>query len=141
MQDYAARLRIPVEGSTMMRLYTETGVLFSVGYRRVVIGGRGPYIEFERSQIVCQLQEVHPSSHYYYSQPPLPKGRGLKESKAMRTRETKRLTRQGGSVPPTEPAARGRASDMRGAPLAPLPSAGRCRSGAYTRPLRAFFLR
>ena len=56
----------------------------------------------------------------------------------MRTGETKQLTRQGSFVLPTEPAARGRASDMRGAPLAPLPAAGQRRSGVHT-PARAVY--
>lgn len=42
------------------------------------------------------------------------------------------LTRQGGSAPPAEPTARGRASDMPGAPLARLPSVGQRRSGIHT---------
>lgn len=50
----------------------------------------------------------------------------------MRSNETKQATRQDGLDPSTEPTARGRAKDMRGAPLAPLPSVGQCRRGIYT---------
>ena len=69
MQDYAARLRIPLVGaSELPRLFTSSGVLFSAGYRRVVIGGRGPYIEYERKHIVCVAHKMRVSSHYYYEE-------------------------------------------------------------------------
>jgi len=55
-----------------------------------------------------------------------------------RANETKQLTRQGGSVSPTEPTARGRASDMRDAPLVPLPSVGQCRRGEHTAERQAY---
>src|ERR1019366_10060851 len=45
--DYQARLRIPVDGDPAMRLFTRSGTLAADGYLRVVIGGRGPYIEFQ----------------------------------------------------------------------------------------------
>jgi len=56
----------------------------------------------------------------------------------MRTNETKMLTRRGGSVPPAEPTARGRAHDMLGAPLAQHPSAGQRRSGVHTAARQAY---
>ena len=49
-----------------------------------------------------------------------------------RSNRTKRLTRQDGLAPSTESTARGRANDMRDAPLVPLPSVGQCRSGEHT---------
>ena len=50
----------------------------------------------------------------------------------MRTNKRKPLTRQDGIVPSAESTARGRASDKRGAPLAPLPSVDQRRSGVDT---------
>ena len=40
------RLRIPLEGNPEPKFFTKSGTLVAIGYRRVVIGGRGPYIEF-----------------------------------------------------------------------------------------------
>ena len=48
------------------------------------------------------------------------------------TNRRKRLTRQDGAVPSAESTARGRASDMQGAPLALLPSVDQRRSGVHT---------
>ena len=50
----------------------------------------------------------------------------------MWTNERKPLTRQGNFELPTESTARGRASDMQGAPLALLPSVDQCRRGVQT---------
>lgn len=43
--------------------YLSDGTLFATGYLRVVIGGQGPYIEFDRSHIVCDL-ETEPGQEY-----------------------------------------------------------------------------
>jgi hypothetical protein len=48
---YEERLKIPVDGSAEIDLYTESGVRLTKGYRRVVIGERGPYVEFGASQL------------------------------------------------------------------------------------------
>jgi hypothetical protein len=50
----------------------------------------------------------------------------------MRTNERKQLTRQNGLKPLTESTVRGRTSDIRNAPLVPLPSVDQCRSGVHT---------
>ena len=49
---YAERLKIPLNGSSNISFYTNTGMLLAKGYVRVVIGGRGPYIEFSDDQIM-----------------------------------------------------------------------------------------
>jgi hypothetical protein len=41
---YEERLRIPLDRNAM-GLYTKSGMLVAVGYERIVIGKRGPYIE------------------------------------------------------------------------------------------------
>ena len=64
-QDYSSRLRIPIDGSESISLYTRGSVLFSTGFRRVVIGGRGPYVEFSLNQIVCKTTEAA-ERHYFF---------------------------------------------------------------------------
>lgn len=66
-QPYRNRLSIGVEGDAQLQLYTCSGWPFSVGYLRVVIGARGPYIEFARTQIIMALTKSD-REHYYYSE-------------------------------------------------------------------------
>ena len=49
---YKDRLRIPLDGDDGMQFFTKKGLLLAKGYTRIVIGGRGPYIEFKSSQIM-----------------------------------------------------------------------------------------
>lgn len=49
--NYEDRLRIPIDGDDHTRFETSTGLHVATGYTRVVIGGRGPYIEFGPKQI------------------------------------------------------------------------------------------
>ena len=55
--DYGDRLRIPVEGNNHTRFETSTGLHVATSYTRVVLGGRGPYIEFNPDQII--LANLH----------------------------------------------------------------------------------
>jgi len=48
----AERIAIPLEGNPTTQFYTKKGLLLARGYTRIVIGGRGPYIEFDSEQIV-----------------------------------------------------------------------------------------
>jgi hypothetical protein len=48
----AERFKIPIDGDSGINFYTKVGTLLASGYIRIVIGGRGPYIEFESGQIV-----------------------------------------------------------------------------------------
>lgn len=66
-QDYAARLNIPVDGDALQTFCLPSGLLFSQGYIRVVIGGRGPYVELRRDQILATLHEAE-AKHYYYTE-------------------------------------------------------------------------
>ena len=50
--NYEERLSIPLEGNDHTVFRTETGLHVATGYTRVVIGGRGPYIEFNPQQII-----------------------------------------------------------------------------------------
>jgi hypothetical protein len=49
---YKDRFRIPLNGDDGMQFFSKKGLLLAKGYVRIVIGGRGPYIEFKSSQIV-----------------------------------------------------------------------------------------
>ena len=49
---HAQRLKIPIEGNSNLCFYSKEGLLLARGYKRVVIGQRGPYIEFDDDQIV-----------------------------------------------------------------------------------------
>ena len=54
---YRKRLLIPVDGANLT-LYTKTHTPISNSYTRIVIGGRGPYVEMNSSQIIlgcCQI--------------------------------------------------------------------------------------
>jgi len=47
------RLNLPYKtGNSELEFYTSTGLLIFRGYSRIVIGGRGPYVEFDKSTIV-----------------------------------------------------------------------------------------
>lgn len=50
-RSYIKRLRIPLDGRDKLSLYSKSGALLANGYTRVVIGKRGPYVEFNDSQI------------------------------------------------------------------------------------------
>jgi len=76
MTDYKERLKIDCAGSNT-KLYTKSGECISNGYTRVVIGERGPYIEFTKEQIInstlhipkdCawKMQPKYADRIYYY---------------------------------------------------------------------------
>jgi len=68
MQDYASRLKIPVSGNPTQEFYAVTGTLVAVGYLRVCIGGRGPYIEFKRDNFPEGLLQKQLRPHYYFNE-------------------------------------------------------------------------
>ena len=49
---YEKRLRIPLQGNDHTSFETSTGLHVATGYTRVVIGERGPYIEFNPEHII-----------------------------------------------------------------------------------------
>ena len=51
---YEDRLRVPIEGNDHTRFETSTGLHVATGYTRIVIGGRGPYIEFLPGQLIWE---------------------------------------------------------------------------------------
>ena len=50
--DDEKRLRIPTCGHCDLPLYSRDGLLLAKGYRRVVIGERGPYVEMLQRHII-----------------------------------------------------------------------------------------
>ena len=60
---YEKRILIPIDGAEMP-LFTKSGTKVAVEYNRIVIGGRGPYIEFTDEQII-QESLLIPSSQEY----------------------------------------------------------------------------
>lgn len=62
-RSYTERLKIPVNGSDIS-LYTRSGLCVAHGYIRVVIGGRGPYIEFDPSQILIDSFHIPKDQEY-----------------------------------------------------------------------------
>ena len=65
-RSYEQRLRIPLEGGSL-ELYTARRTLIANGFERVVIGGRGPYIEFAPGQVIASLN-YSKTPHYYYKE-------------------------------------------------------------------------
>ena len=51
MTNYEERLKLGISGDGH-NLFTESGLQMSNGYNRIVIGGRGPYVEFTKEQII-----------------------------------------------------------------------------------------
>jgi hypothetical protein len=47
-------LNAPVEGNPIIKLYSITGLELCNGYNRIVIGGRGPYVEFTEEQVILK---------------------------------------------------------------------------------------
>lgn len=63
-KSYKKRLQIPLEGNGKLKFYNKSGTHLATGYERVVIGGRGPYIEFNCDQIVGENLQVKPDEGY-----------------------------------------------------------------------------
>lgn len=63
---YEQRLRLPLTGDPSRKFFTKTGQLVATGYDRVVIGGRGPYVEFETSHMVQDNLVESKTRHHYY---------------------------------------------------------------------------
>lgn len=69
MQDYTQRMILPLEGFSDILFYTKSNLLVAEGYVRVVIGGRGPYIEFSYDQIKHdRFHLINDPSHKYYTE-------------------------------------------------------------------------
>ena len=69
MKSYKQRLLIPITGDPNLKFYTDCHLLIANGYTRVVIGGRGPYIEFSDNQIVHKNIEVPENQKHRLNNP------------------------------------------------------------------------
>lgn len=49
--NYIERLKISIEGNQQTKFETFDNFFVATGYERIVIGGRGPYVEFNSTQI------------------------------------------------------------------------------------------
>ena len=65
--DMTVRLHIPVGGAPTI-LKTASGMDVCTGYRRVVLGRRGPYVEFDAAQALVQNFNRPKDFHYYYEE-------------------------------------------------------------------------
>ena len=64
MNSYADRLSCPVAGQKDFPLFTKSGEQVATGYSRVVIGGRGPYVEFTGKELIKENLYVPDGSLY-----------------------------------------------------------------------------
>jgi hypothetical protein len=51
-------LNAPIEGCTDIKLYSKSGLELCNGYSRIVIGGRGPYVEFTDNQVIFKAFHI-----------------------------------------------------------------------------------
>ena len=54
MSKWEKRLLINVEHGADLKFYSQGGLYLAYGYLRVVIGKRGPYVEFSPNQIIWE---------------------------------------------------------------------------------------
>ena len=66
---YEKRLRIPLSGDDNTRFETSTRLHVATGYTRVVIGGRGPYIEFLPSHLIWDSLQISDEENYRLEHP------------------------------------------------------------------------
>lgn len=63
-KSFIKRLRVPLEGRDKFSLYSKSGTLLAAGYTRIVIGKRGPYVEFQEPQIQLQNFQIPLEEEY-----------------------------------------------------------------------------
>jgi hypothetical protein len=67
MQNYADRMILPLVGKESIIFSTKSNLVIAYDYDRVVIGDRGPYIEFTKGQLVFKnFHWIDELSHKYY---------------------------------------------------------------------------
>ena len=70
MSKYKEMLTIPIENGSNIPLYLNAPhFVISKDYNRVVIGQRGPYVEFDKNQIRCNALYIPNSQLYRLSDP------------------------------------------------------------------------
>jgi hypothetical protein len=66
---YEKRLRIPLSGDDHTRFETSTGLHVATGYTRVVVGGRGPYVEFLPGHLIWDSLDIPDEEKYRLEHP------------------------------------------------------------------------
>ncbi len=61
---YEKRLKISLIGNLDTIFYTKKGLHVANGYTRIVLGKRGPYIEFDENQIIKSNIHIPPKESY-----------------------------------------------------------------------------
>lgn len=65
----AQSLQIPIAGNSETKFFSkQSGLLLSTGYTRIVIGDRGPYIEFAPEHIVKDNIEYQNVFHIWFDE-------------------------------------------------------------------------
>ena len=63
-----SKLNIPLDGNANIRFDTASGLHIATGYKRVVIGDRGAYVEFTPQQVVRDSLHVPQQRHVYFTE-------------------------------------------------------------------------
>jgi len=66
---YEDRLRIPLEGNGHTRFETKAGLHVATGYTRIVVGERGPYIEFLPGHLIWENLHIPEDEKYRRDHP------------------------------------------------------------------------
>lgn len=61
------KLHLQEEGNKNIKFFTKNGEIIANGYKRIVYGDHGPYIEFEKENIVCELINAFQKTPHEYS--------------------------------------------------------------------------
>ena len=64
---YEKRLQIPLEGNSLTEFTTKSGLHIATGYTRIVIGGRGPYIEFTTDMMINNHMHIPDNQLYRFN--------------------------------------------------------------------------
>ena len=62
------QLNIPLTGNDQVHFNTESGLHIATGYKCVVIGDRGAYVEFSPQQIVKENLHIPKQRHVYFTE-------------------------------------------------------------------------
>jgi len=69
MNKFEKRLLINAAHGADLKFYSKTGLYLAFGYLRVVIGGRGPYVEFSPNQIIWENFGIPAEERYRLRDP------------------------------------------------------------------------
>ena len=69
MNKFEKRLLINVEHGADLKFYSQGGLYLAFGYLRVVIGKRGPYVEFSPNQIIWKNFGIPSDGRYRLNDP------------------------------------------------------------------------